>query len=148
MQINKSFEDVCKDKPGTIYADWEINGYRCLVSRGPSSLCAYVGVKPEHIIYGIDYEELPIKCHGGLTYSIKGDDSFIWPSGYWWIGWDYGHSGDKSTHDNNFSYLPSYSNDSHAWTPDEVVAEVPEVVEQLKKIKRIPRTEYDYVVED
>lgn len=129
--INKTFEDICKDKPGTIYADWEIDGYRCLVSRGNVSVCAYVGVKPDHCISGMDYRKLSIRCHGGLTFSMQGNDNF-WPAGYWWIGWDYGHLGDKSTYD---MYFPGAFPDGHGWTPDEVMGEIHDVVEQLKKIQ-------------
>jgi hypothetical protein len=138
--INKTFEQCAKDAAGTIYADWEDGEFRCLVMRGPSSLCGYVGVKPGHVIFGKEYDDIPVDVHGGLTFSRLGDKDDNWPKGYYWIGWDYGHSGDKS-----FYYL-EYPNLTdrldHAWTPDEVVAEFPAVIEQLRKLRLVPHTVY------
>lgn len=32
--INKTFEQCASDEVGTIYADWEQDGFRCRVMRG------------------------------------------------------------------------------------------------------------------
>ena len=128
--IGKTFDDCKKDKPGHIYADWEEGAFRCLVMRGPSALCAYIGVKPGNRLYGKSYESLDIDCHGGLTWgSYGGGKDTYRTAGYDWFGWDYGHCNDAS-----FYY--SIDDDGHRWTPDEVVAEFPEVIEQFKELSK------------
>lgn len=132
--INKTYRDCALDEPRTVYADWEVGAYRCLVVRGPCSLCAYIGVKPGHPLYQQDYSGLGIDCHGGLTYAAEGGFD-PWAAGYWWFGWDYAHSWDMAFND----YLQHDCDPrDHAWTPDEVVAEIPEVLAQFKEMEREP----------
>lgn len=108
-------------------------------------LCAYVRIPETHEFYGKHYDNIPIECHGGLTFSeftdfapLKKpvyDSTFIgsiwsgkWieekiPKGYW-IGWDYAHAGD---------WMPLMQNENgKKWTPDEAVLEAKQVIEQLK----------------
>lgn len=53
----------------------EASGYECIIMRAASSghLGGYVGVPPEHPLYGFEHEAIPadldIEVHGGLTYS-------------------------------------------------------------------------------
>jgi len=91
-----------KDKPtGAILHDEFQEGVRFIVMRGPSSLCAYLGIPTEHPLAGFHYDDLPsIEAHGGLTYSGGGDE--LRPKGFYWYGWDYGHSGDKSFHHDDY----------------------------------------------
>lgn len=42
--------------------------------------CAYILVPEEHKLYGLNYDEVDIDCHGGLTYN---------GSGYQFVGKDY-----------------------------------------------------------
>ena len=59
--------------------------------------CGYVGLKEGNAYYGKHYDDIPVDCHGGLTYS-EGllpvlEDS--WDNkDLWWIGFDTGHFGD------------------------------------------------------
>ena len=83
-------------------------GLPCLIRRNPHSgvLCGYVGVGPDHPLYGKDYSDDAVHegdVHGGLTYSaacteedpehgichIGGDFE---PA--WWFGFDCAHSWD------------------------------------------------------
>lgn len=86
------WEDLLAMEEGTIIKDWFDEGVRCIIVRGPSSLCAYVGIPSSHPLSGFDYDEVPIRCHDGLTFSGEGDK--YRPEGYYWYGWDYGHSED------------------------------------------------------
>ncbi|MFN3727610.1 MAG: hypothetical protein ACK4SZ_15055 [Allosphingosinicella sp.] len=69
-----------KDGPWLGEADkiaWldEASGYECIIMRasGGGHLCGYVGVPPEHPLYGFEHEAIPpnldIEVHGGLSYS-------------------------------------------------------------------------------
>lgn len=59
--------------------------------------CGYVGLKEGNAYYGKHYDDIPVDCHGGLTYS----EGFLpvledsWDNkDLWWIGFDTGHLGD------------------------------------------------------
>lgn len=71
-----------------------VHGYHyCIVSFG-SHPCAYVEIPKDHPCYGLNYEQIKVSCHGGLTYSEKGIGS-LFPDAFW-IGWDYMHFGDRT----------------------------------------------------
>ena len=80
--MNKSFDDCKSDPAGIVYADWEEGQFRCLVLRGPASLCAYVGVNKINPLYGKHYDDVNVSCHGGMTFSAEGDGK-PWQRGYW-----------------------------------------------------------------
>jgi len=43
----------------------------CLINRGPSGAwCGYVGVGPDHPLHGVQYDDVDVDVHGGLTYSV------------------------------------------------------------------------------
>jgi hypothetical protein len=123
--MDKSFEDCKLDEVKTVYSDWEENEYRAIVLRGPLCINGYVGVPESHSLYGKDYNDIDINCHGGLTYSNFGDGKFL-PIGYYWFGWDYAHSSDKTFSNFDFEIY------GHGYAPDEVEKEVREVLDQFK----------------
>lgn len=88
-----TWKELVDMKPGTVLKDWFDEGVRCLILRGPSALCAYVGVPIDHPLAGFNYDDVPLRCHGGLTFSAKGDGSMR-PKGFYWFGYDYGHCND------------------------------------------------------
>jgi hypothetical protein len=124
-----TFEQCKTDKAGTIYAEWEEDGYKLLIMRGPASLCAYIGVPKGHPLYGKDYDEVDIDCHGGLTFSGEGsqDTSVYRTPGYWYFGWDYAHFGDVNFYDD--PYMVGW----HKWTPKEVYLEMKPALGSLTK---------------
>lgn len=77
---------------------FDYKGYKCaVVMQDMGHRCGYVGVPKGHELYGKDYTDIDIECHGGLTYStfevgssypIQEDNEL------WWFGWDYAHYGD------------------------------------------------------
>lgn len=77
--------------------EFEHAGYRCLIQRHPElgHLCGYVGVKEGHPCYAkLPYDDLfQIEVHGGLTFSKKGNGSWL-PENYWWLGFDCAHARD------------------------------------------------------
>ena len=45
-------------------------GLPCLIVRGPvGALCGYVGVSPDHPLYGKGHDDLDVEVHGGLTFA-------------------------------------------------------------------------------
>ncbi len=79
---------------GTIVRDWREDGIRHLIMRGPASFNAYLGIPKDHPLAGFGYDDLPIDCHGGLTFSGGGNGK-VFPQGYWWYGFDFAHLGDR-----------------------------------------------------
>lgn len=83
-----------KDEPDS--KDFNAHGFRCALRRGPKSLghwCGYVGIPETHRVFGLDYDNVPVEVHGGLTYAgdrCPGEK----PDGLWWVGFDCAHLGD------------------------------------------------------
>ncbi|MDE6833340.1 MAG: hypothetical protein K2J39_03695 [Ruminococcus sp.] len=119
---NKSVAELLDS--GT-YKDYEY----AIVSRGFSP-CAYVKLPEGHTYYGLDYDDIPVECHGGLTYSDYYIDGMPSGSG-WWIGWDYGHCCDYSGFmiNENWHDISRYKK----WTTTEILEEVKRVIDQLKE---------------
>ena len=88
MKRDAFMKDIIKD---FIYKD-----HRCfirhVIARGGCEnwLCGYVEIPRESKYYGIDYDDIPVRCHGGLTFSdfIDENDVYI-------IGFDCNHYGDN-----------------------------------------------------
>lgn len=55
----------------------------------------YVLLPKEHPWYGMEYEEIPVDIHGGLTYTGYWEDAPEQADREkWWIGFDCAHHGD------------------------------------------------------
>ena len=107
--MGKTWEDCAKDAVCTVYYDWQEDGYRVMVLRGPCSVNAYVGVPENHPAYGKPYDDVYVRCHGGLTFAQAGNNNTIYPEGWWWLGWDYAHYGDECFFDvehRNYENIP------------------------------------------
>jgi len=123
--LNYGFKDCRSHEKGRIYADWMDGEFRCLIMRGPASLCGYIGVPKTHPFYGKDYSGLDIDCHGGLTFANEAHDK--WPEGYWWFGWDYAHYHDAAFYDSYANY------DEMEWDPTLVYGEFSDVIKQFRE---------------
>jgi len=88
--------EVLDIPPHTIVDDGYLDGVRFLIVKASSHLCAYVDVPLDHPLAGFDYEMIPLRCHGGLTFASSG--AGLYPEGFYWYGWDYGHVGDAATY--------------------------------------------------
>lgn len=88
-------------------------GLPCLAVRNPcmGNWCGYVGLAPDHPLYGKDYSDNYFDVHGGLTFAdkcnpgdneaqgichIPGHDE---PDHVWWFGLDCAHFMDHSPND-------------------------------------------------
>jgi hypothetical protein len=133
--MNKTWEELKSIKSGTILHDTFEEGIRFIVMRGPSSLCAYIGVPITHPLSGHDYNDMPINCHCGLTFSMKGDkDNF--PDGFYWYGWDYSHCDDYSFY---YDDLPSSMHHSRGkkWLVEDVVKDSWEAIYDFQKLMKL-----------
>ena len=79
----------------------------------------YIRIPNGHYFYGVDYNNIRVDVHGGLTFSSLGEDNS------WIIGFDTAHIGDFGPFD--FS-----DPDDHYWTHTDVVLELVHLCEQLK----------------
>ena len=127
-----TFEDGVGLESSTIVADWYDEGIRIIIVRGPASFNCYIGVPETHPLAGHDYDSLSIDCHGGLTYSGKGDDEYF-PKGFWWYGWDYSHLGDYSFYDVKYNKL----SDEKKWTPNVIKKDSWGAIYDFKKLMKL-----------
>ena len=130
LSCNPTWEETALDEVGTIYRDWFENNIRCLVMRGPASLCAYLGIPLNHPLANFNYNDIPLNVHGGLTFGAFGDNEYR-PIGYFWYGWDYAHAGDCCFYYNKYPYLNS---DDKKWLVNEVEKEIKEVLWDFEKL--------------
>lgn len=75
-------------------ARFDYKGYPCVVLFMMHGYrCGYVGLPHGHRYYKERYDNIPVNCHGGLTYSrstLHGQED----DNRWWIGFDCGHCND------------------------------------------------------
>ena len=127
------------NKP-VIESRFEYRGYPCVVIFQPlGHRCGYVGLPEKNRFYGLDYNEIDVDCHGGLTYSSNHlydqDDTNTW-----WIGFDCAHSGDspdleavtEAFGDNTHVFMPRdiYG---QLWTMKEVEDECCQIIRQIEE---------------
>jgi len=119
VTLPDSWDEVLASPRNHVWVDRFEDGVRFLILRGPSSVCAYIGVPKSHPLAGFEYDGVPLDCHGGLTFSCEGGETGPWPAGWWWYGWDYGHAGDRSTYDDlpGIKALGFGECDEQRWTP-------------------------------
>ena len=130
--------DLLKHKVGYIAADFYEQGTRILIMRGPASWCAYIGIPLDHPLANYEYDDIPLQCHGGLTYAGEGGGG--WPKGWFWYGWDYGHSGDMfGFADSKTREITSQFDHSKdkMWTADEVKEEARQVAWDFAMLKKL-----------
>lgn len=73
---------------------FEYKGYPCVILfQSMGFRCGYVGLPKDNQYYGKEYDDIPVNCHCGLTYS----SSTLFcqeDKNTWWIGFDCGHACD------------------------------------------------------
>lgn len=76
---------------------FEYRGFKCVVAlMSLGHRCGYVGIPKDHELYGKNYNNILLNCHGGLTYS---GDGYPLDDGNWYIGFDCAHWGDGKDYD-------------------------------------------------
>jgi len=109
--------------------EWNEDGIQRLILniRG-GHFTQYLGIPKDHPLAGLDYEELPIGCHGGLTFSDEIDSKYCSEDLYWY-GWDYMHLGDYDEF--------SKSDKDKDWTLDEVIEDGQQAFYDFKVLKEL-----------
>ena len=111
-------------------------GYNYYVLSHGTHPCGYVEIPKGSKYYNTDYMNIPIECHGGLTYSsnylitVTDEDS-----DRFFIGWDYAHFMDYVGYFDNkdLSFLKSTS--LIKWTTMDIIYECMNVIEQINKLE-------------
>lgn len=90
--------------------------------------CAYIDVTDTKLC-GVDYRNIDVKCHYGLTYSSS-KLATVDESG-WFIGWDYAHYCDYAGYEINYLQLQS---GGKKWTTEEIVNECEEAIDSIVEL--------------
>lgn len=121
------------------YKDYQ---YLC-VGTSMGHRCGYVVLHEQHPLYRVDYNDIYIDCHGGLTYS---GDAVAGKKDGWYIGFDCAHSYDKQDIDlinlntdedikrRTLEYMEvceQFSNDREVRTVEFVENECKNIIDQL-----------------
>lgn len=126
-------EGPWQNEPDYLQFKDEATGAPCLIVRGPvGALCGYVGVPEGHKYFGVEYDNVPVEVHGGLTYSNHCTDHICHvpepgePDHVWWLGFDCAHSEDMAP------AIPVVCNGRYRYRDmDYVKREIRELAEQL-----------------
>ena len=117
--------------PPEILASGEHKGYNYYVLNQGTHPCGYVEIPHDSKYFNVDYDNIPVECHGGLTYGrgfLVGEATV--DDNRYFIGWDYAHYGDYVGYSSMFGVSES-SCGYKRYTTDTVVAECKYVIEQL-----------------
>jgi|GEM_PF-2225311 len=120
--------------------EWNEDGIqRLILNVSGSHFTQYFGIPKYHPLAGFYYDEVPLRCHGGLTFSSEGDGG-KYPKDFYWYGWDYAHAGDFITAGANdlitTSGLFSLNGDKD-WTLKEVIEDGDETFYDFKLLKEL-----------
>lgn len=115
------------DPPEQI-AKGNYNGFDYYVLNLGTHPCAYIDVTDTKL-KNINYEDIDIDCHCGLTYSRK--YLLTVDKEGWFIGWDYAHCGDFAGY---YTALDGSLYHLKKWTTQEIVNECKNVIDQLAEL--------------
>ena len=102
-----------------------------VINLGGSHPCAYVVLPKNHVFNGVHYEDIPVECHGGLTYCADELEGVEIEDGEYVVGWDYAHWGDFIA---GMDIGGSGGFTPKKWTTAEIVDEVIAVCKQLRDL--------------
>ncbi len=116
-----------ENEDSVIEKDWRCEGFRCLVIFvRHSHRCGYIAIPKGHPAFLMNYSDLPVQVHGGLTFGdFKLSDVPIRKNAYW-FGFDCAHAGDNTTWE--------METKGHLWTTEEVEKECESMAKQFSKM--------------
>ncbi len=93
--------------------------FDCSIRRNPRGghLCGYVTLTSDNDFYGKEYDDIPVHCHGGLTYASDHEDKWI-------IGFDCAH----------FEDLQPFYTDQDLWEKTRTYRDMQYVTEECESI--------------
>ena len=122
--------------PPVILDSGEYREYNYYVLNLGTHPCGYVEIPSESPYFNVDYNNIPVECHGGLTYgrgflhTVAGIDD-----NRYFIGWDYAHYGDYVGYHSMFEIDEAPFGDRR-YTTEDVVRECKNVIDQLIKLEQ------------
>lgn len=112
-----------------VLLEGEYLGYKWVIISYGTHPCAYVKLPKNSKLISLG-EEIPVACHGGITFTSSEGLPQLKPSkkneGFF-IGWDYAHTGDQIG-------LIQFEGDKK-WTVNEIQAEIRDVIIQLIELE-------------
>lgn len=115
--------------------------FKCYIRRVPRSghLCGYVHLTPDNDYFGYEYDQIPVNCHGGLTYASEHNNE-------WVIGFDCAHYGDLQPF---YTDMEIYGNDGTYRDMEYLTNECESICEQIAyKSKSHQRSnKLNYIIE-
>ena len=116
----------------------DYKGYKIIILSLGTHPCGYIGIKDKkNNLYKKSYNELGDmefygNVNGGFTYSSFGVCGFH--PDYWFLGWDYAHSGDFNGYNLGDEILECRKNDKK-WTTEEILDEAKKQIDEIKELK-------------
>ena len=123
-------------KEPEILASGEHKGYNYYVLNQGTHPCGYVEIPRDSKYFNVDYDEIPVECHGGLTYGrgfLVGEATI--DDNRYFIGWDYAHYGDYVGYRIGFIEESLHTFDAK-YTTEDIVRECKDVIEQLLMLEQ------------
>jgi hypothetical protein len=124
-----TFKELAELESGTILDRGVEEGIPWIIMRGPGSVTAYLGLPIDHPFAKLDYNDVELSVHGGLTYGSIGDGD-LRTAEWYWLGWDYAHHMDCPFFSFTYPDLVSLREGTQ-WTAEMVHPEVIEAARQL-----------------
>lgn len=107
---------------------WTHKGLKCKVMFVHGShRCGYVRIPKSVEWSSLDYDDIPVDIHGGLTFKSVEKDGV-------WFGFDCAHAGDAMMRDGKLKTYFGDGSTEHFWTLEEVVKETESLADQLSRI--------------
>lgn len=119
-----------------ILASGTYQGYNYYVLSMGTHPCGYIEIPETSKYYNVYCDNIPVNCHGGLTYSrnylnsIAAEDE-----GRYFIGWDYAHYNDYVGYYDMVEFQPPFITSLLKHTSMEMVNDCCEVIEQLIELE-------------
>ena len=141
MENKEIYFDRKKNREFKILAKGKENEFFWIILSHGTHPCSYIGIPKTHPYYHLSYDEIydkgiEIDVHGGITFN---DPDFwfnpIFLDDYWFIGWDYAHSGDYNYYPDLEGMLSFRNPTDHEWTLIELQEEMKQALKDIKEVK-------------
>lgn len=122
-------------KEPEMLASGEYNGYNYYVLSQGTHPCGYVEIPHDSKYFNVDYDNIPVECHGGLTYGrgfLVGEATI--DDNRYFIGWDYAHYGDYVGYRIGFIEESLHVFDAK-YTTEDIIRECKDVIKQLIRLE-------------
>lgn len=125
--FNKREESVLLDKGTYNNHDYIIMNVR------HDHPCCYIAIPNGNKFHEVNYNDIPLDCHGGLTYGSHYSPESGKEDSNWYIGWDYAHLGDHTALGEKFGY--GLEEPGHRYSTKELLCNVRVAIDELIKLE-------------